>query len=176
MAKVLILVPTYNQKREYLLECLKSIKNQTFKDFRCCILDDGSQNREETEALAKEYKFDYVWQENEGIGSIRNLGIKQIKDENFLCYISSDDSLELDYIQVMYNAAQEYPDTILYSNYYLMDENLNIIQQTNYVNYDIYEDFVMAVVESAKKNQMFVNYNLFAPVKLLQDCLFNPDK
>lgn len=39
--KVYILIPTRNRK-EYLLQCLKSLKEQTYKDIEIVIIDDGS--------------------------------------------------------------------------------------------------------------------------------------
>ena len=41
MPKLSILVPVYNVE-EFLPLCLETIKNQSFKDFECLLINDGS--------------------------------------------------------------------------------------------------------------------------------------
>ena len=41
MPKISVIVPTYNVEK-YLSQCLDSILNQTFKDFECICINDGS--------------------------------------------------------------------------------------------------------------------------------------
>ena len=39
--KITVIIPIYNSER-YLEECLLSVKHQTFTDFECLLIDDGS--------------------------------------------------------------------------------------------------------------------------------------
>ena len=39
--KFLIVIPAHNEEENILL-CLESLKNQTFQDFKCVIINDGS--------------------------------------------------------------------------------------------------------------------------------------
>ena len=41
MAQITIILPVYNVEK-YLRQCLDSIVNQTFKDFECLCINDGS--------------------------------------------------------------------------------------------------------------------------------------
>ena len=42
--KFLIVIPAHNEE-ENILPCLESLKNQTFQDFKCVIVNDGSTDK-----------------------------------------------------------------------------------------------------------------------------------
>ena len=42
--KFLIIIPAHNEE-ENILPCLESLKNQTFQDFKCVIVNDGSTDK-----------------------------------------------------------------------------------------------------------------------------------
>ena len=42
--KFLIIIPAHNEEENILL-CLESLKNQTFQDFKCVIVNDGSTDK-----------------------------------------------------------------------------------------------------------------------------------
>ena len=42
--KFLIIIPTHNEEKN-ILPCLESLKNQTFQDFKCVIVNDGSTDK-----------------------------------------------------------------------------------------------------------------------------------
>lgn len=50
-----VVIPIYNIEREYLMECLDSILNQSYQNFEICLADDCSTNEETLETL-KEYE------------------------------------------------------------------------------------------------------------------------
>ena len=54
--KLTILVPIYNVE-EYLPLCLETIKNQSFKDFECILINDGSTDNS-LEIIKKTVKDD----------------------------------------------------------------------------------------------------------------------
>ncbi len=51
--KFLIIIPAHNEE-ENILSCLESLKNQTFQDFKCVIVNDGSTDK--TQEIAEMYK------------------------------------------------------------------------------------------------------------------------
>lgn len=78
MEKVSIVVPCYNQA-QYLDECLKSVLAQTYQDWECIIVNDGSPDNTEEVAqkwIEKDSRFKYLFQVNNGVSSARNYGIK----------------------------------------------------------------------------------------------------
>ena len=68
MLNITVGVPIFNQNVSYFRECLESIKSQTYQDFECIVLDDGSDNQTEVDEITKEFGFKYIYQKNEGIG------------------------------------------------------------------------------------------------------------
>ncbi|MFD5464911.1 CDP-glycerol glycerophosphotransferase family protein [Kitasatospora sp. NPDC127059] len=105
-----IVVPIYNVER-YLVECLDSIAAQTFTDFECVMVDDGSKDG--SAALAEAYaardsRFRLVRQVNKGLGAARNTGIRHIDpDSEFLCFVDSDDSMPPSAYELMINTLEE---------------------------------------------------------------------
>lgn len=87
-----IIVPCYNQAI-FLDECLSSVLNQTFNNWECIIIDDGSVDN--TYEIAnnwsiKDSRFSYIKKKNGGLSSARNAGLKIAKGD-FIQFLDSDD-------------------------------------------------------------------------------------
>jgi glycosyltransferase involved in cell wall biosynthesis len=98
--KVSIVVPCYNQA-QYLDEALQSVLNQTFMDWECIIVNDGSPDNTEEVAhkwVAKDPRFIYVHQENGGVSAARNLGISKAKSD-YILTLDADDKYEATFIE-----------------------------------------------------------------------------
>jgi len=96
---VSIVVPCYKQAH-FLDEALQSVKEQTFINWECIIVNDGSPDA--TEEVAKKWcdldnRFIYFYQLNGGLSSARNAGIK-ISKGKFILPLDSDDILHQDYL------------------------------------------------------------------------------
>ena len=86
MPKVSIIVPCYNQAH-YLDESLQSLLDQTYTNWECILVNDGSPDA--TEEIAKQWeardsRFVYLYKENGGVSSARNLGIATAKADFIL--------------------------------------------------------------------------------------------
>lgn len=89
-----IIVPCYNQA-QYLDEALQSVLDQTYQDWECIIVNDGSPDNTKVIAekwVAKDSRFQYVYKENGGLSSARNAGLKVAKGE-YIQFLDSDDYL-----------------------------------------------------------------------------------
>jgi teichuronic acid biosynthesis glycosyltransferase TuaG len=90
-----IITPCYNTKIEYLEKCLNSIKNQTYKNFECIIVNDCSTDVKTIDFI-KEYiktnKNFYLInnEKNLGCGMTRENGLKHAKG-NIIMFSDSDD-------------------------------------------------------------------------------------
>ena len=74
---VSIIVPCYKQA-EFLDECLSSVIAQTYSDWECIVVDDGSpDNTEEIMQswVKKDERIKYLKKQNGGLASARNSGI-----------------------------------------------------------------------------------------------------
>lgn len=96
--KLSILVPVYNVA-EYLPLCLESIKNQSFKNFECILINDGSTDNslEILKSFSKNDKrFRVIDKKNSGYGASLNLGIKESKGE-YIGIVEPDDFIHRDF-------------------------------------------------------------------------------
>ena len=99
---VSIIVPCYNQAH-YLDESLNSVLNQTYTNWECIIVNDGSPDNTEKVAqkwCKKDERFRYVKKENGGLSSARNTGVKRSKGE-FILPLDSDDVIHESYLTTL---------------------------------------------------------------------------
>lgn len=94
MPKVTIIVPCYNQAA-FLEPCLDSVLSQTFTDWECLLIDDGSTDS--TGQIAKKYsaadpRFKYFKTGNQGVAKTRNLGLDTAKGD-WIQFLDADDIL-----------------------------------------------------------------------------------
>jgi len=172
--KITIGVPIWNQNLKYFRECLESIKSQTYQDFECIVLDDGSDNKEEVEKITKEFGFKYIYQENQGIGEARQSIVDNAsKETNYIAFLSSDDLWDEKFLETMIKTAKEQPKKILYSKYYLINENGEIIGDANVQGFNNHEDFCIACFEASYRNNMFVCFSTtFFPKQVFEKVKF----
>ena len=93
-----IIIPVYNISRKYLIECLDSVLNQTYKNFEICIADDCS-TREETIQTLKEYEQKYknikvLYREKNGHISEASNSALSLSSGEFIALLDNDDVLE----------------------------------------------------------------------------------
>ena len=113
-----IIVPIYNVEN-YLRQCLDSIVAQTYHNFECLLINDGSPDNSADicrEYVSKDSRFRYFEKENGGVSSARNLGIEHSKGE-YITFIDSDDWVDSDYLEVLYNSLVDERADIAISTY-----------------------------------------------------------
>ena len=109
MIKVSIIVPVYNVEK-YLEKCLNSLTNQTLQEIEIITVNDGSKDK--SLDILMEYSNKYpnkikvITQENQGLSGARNTGIKVAKGE-FIGFVDSDDFVEKEMYEKMYNKAKK---------------------------------------------------------------------
>lgn len=104
--KISIIVPVYNVEK-YLRRCLDSILAQTFADFECICVDDGSPDgsgKVLDEYAEKDSRFVVIHKDNGGVSSARNAGLDVVHGE-WIAFVDSDDWVENFYLEDMYNSA-----------------------------------------------------------------------
>ena len=125
-ALISIIVPIYNVEK-YLRQCLDSIIAQTYQNFECLLINDGSPDNSADicrEYVSKDSRFRYFEKENGGASSARNLGI-ECSGGAYITFIDSDDWVDSDYLEVLYRALIEEQADIAISTYkqFNMDDN-----------------------------------------------------
>lgn len=97
---VSVIVPCYNHGK-YLSEALLSIKNQTFNDWECIIVNDGSMDNTEEISInwvKSDNRFKYINQHNGGLSNARNEGIKKANGV-YILTLDADDKFEATFIE-----------------------------------------------------------------------------
>ncbi|MBD5359589.1 MAG: glycosyltransferase family 2 protein [Bacteroides sp.] len=116
--EISIIVPVYNME-QYVCECLDSIKAQTFTNWECIIIDDGSTDLSAT--ICKQYaeedtRFKIIHTTNGGLSAARNAGLKIARAE-FIGFIDSDDYIHPDMYKVLHKLITELNADVVQSGY-----------------------------------------------------------
>ena len=104
--KVSIIVPVYNVEK-FLQKCLDSIVEQTLKEIEIICINDGSPDNSLeilNEYASKDDRIIVISQENQGLSAARNAGLK-IATGEYIGFVDSDDYIELNYYEKLYNTA-----------------------------------------------------------------------
>jgi glycosyltransferase involved in cell wall biosynthesis len=105
---VSIIVPCYNQA-QYLEEALQSVLDQTYTNWECITVNDGSPDSTEDVAqkwVEKDNRFIYLKKDNGGLSSARNAGITIAQGE-FVLPLDADDKIATNYIELALSSFQE---------------------------------------------------------------------
>ena len=95
-----VVIPAYNAE-QFLDETLESVLSQTYENWECIIVNDGSTDS--TESIAKKWcekdsRFRLTNKENGGLSSARNWGIKESKAE-YIAFLDADDLYLPEYLE-----------------------------------------------------------------------------
>ena len=131
---VSIIVPVYNVQN-YLNRCLDSIAAQTYENFECILIDDGSTDKSRNicdQIVIKDARFKCIHQENNGLSVARNNGM-EIARGKYISFIDSDDYVLPDYLYYLVHAIMQSNSEISKCDYF----------KGEIVPYDEKEDQVM---------------------------------
>lgn len=98
-----VIMPVYNTA-EYLSRCIESVVNQTERNLKIIIINDGSTDN--SEKIIKKYILKYSninyikLEKNTGVGNARNIGIENAKTK-YITFIDSDDWVDANYYKNM---------------------------------------------------------------------------
>lgn len=94
--QISVVIPTYN-RYEFLKRALHSVFAQTYLPNEVIVIDDGSTDN--TENIHHDFPtIKYIYQDNKGVSSARNLGIKNAQN-GWIAFLDSDDEWHKDKLQ-----------------------------------------------------------------------------
>lgn len=138
---VTIIIPTYN-RAHLIKETLESIISQTYKNWECMIVDDGS-NDETADLIAdfirKDSRFNYFERpdnKTKGANACRNIGIEKAAGD-YLIFFDSDDLMTPSHIELKLKTLLENDIDYVITRTKFYNSNLNYID--NYYHFDKYE-------------------------------------
>ena len=101
--EISIIVPVYNVER-YVEKCLDSISGQSFKDWECIVVDDGSVDNSGLicDKYSVDNRFIIIHRENGGVSEARNTALKSSKGR-YIAFVDPDDWIEPNYLEKLYH-------------------------------------------------------------------------
>ncbi|MCA9408093.1 MAG: glycosyltransferase [Candidatus Omnitrophica bacterium] len=128
MEKVSIIIPAYN-KAELTIRTIESVLKQTYKNIEIIVIDDGSTDHTQQALAVYEGKIRYIYKDNGGACSARNLGIKLATGE-FIGILDCDDLYCERKIELSMKYLTDHPEfDIVHTAAYFIDGEDKIIGQ-----------------------------------------------
>lgn len=133
---VSVLMPTYNRE-DFVGEAIESVLAQTYPNLELIVVDDGSTDN--TKTVVREYLSDprvkYLYKENGGQSSARNLGFKHSKGE-YISFLDSDNKWKPEKVEVCIAAFSENPDVgVIYCDNITIDDKGREIDRNSMKRY-----------------------------------------
>ena len=108
MPIISIIVPVYNGEK-YIQACVKSLIDQDYPNIEIILVNDGSLDSSQKiidEIAGKDSRIIAIHQENSGVSTARNHGIKKSKGD-YICFVDVDDYVTNDYVSYLYKMMKE---------------------------------------------------------------------
>lgn len=102
---ITVIVTIYNREK-YLKQCLDSVQNQTYSNFECIMVDDGSTDNSIAiaETYTKDPRFKLITSEHVGFSAVKNIGLDNAKGA-YIIFLDSDDWVYPEWLELLYDAA-----------------------------------------------------------------------
>jgi len=136
---VSVVIPVYNSEK-FLKQCLDSILTQSYQNIEIIAVDDGSTDA--SSGILERYsdKISIISQKNQGLASALNLGISKMKGSWFK-WFSPDDLMYPQAMEILIKEAKRHPNTVIYSNWNIIDENGIILREFHESDYNNLSNF-----------------------------------
>lgn len=163
-----VVIPVYNVEK-YLINCIKSVVNQTYHNFEIILINDGSTD--DSGKICDEYKekddrIRVIHKENGGLSSARNMGIEESKGE-YITFIDSDDDIIEKYIEYLYNLIIENETKISIASYTIVSDKKKINIGNGF------EEKILNTEECLDRMLCEKGFTVSACAKLYNKCLFD---
>jgi glycosyltransferase involved in cell wall biosynthesis len=169
-----VIIPVYNSQK-YLDKAIKSILNQTFKDFELLIIDDGSSDDSIKIILSfNDDRIKIFRKEHRGLVETLNFGIRQSRAE-WIAIMHSDDISDCRRLELQYNYIKDRKNVVVGSSYYVINENDKILFKTLLPeqNNEIKEKLLMqnVIIHSSVmfNSEHIKNHGAYNPIKNTED-------
>lgn len=130
MPKVSIIVPVYKVEST-LNRCVVSIRKQTLEDIEIILVDDGSPDncpRMCDDLAIIDERIKVIHKTNGGLGYARNSGI-EIASGEYIAFIDSDDFIEPNMMQRLYDFARKKNCDVVYGGYNIIREGKKLVKE-----------------------------------------------
>lgn len=121
--KISVIVPCYNQGH-FLDECMNSLLAQTYPNWECILVNDGSTDNTQGKAIEwqkKDSRIQYIEKINGGLSSARNCGIQNATGD-YIQFLDCDDFIAPDKFLKSVQQIIEPEHTIVITNFVLFNQ------------------------------------------------------
>lgn len=171
-----VIIPLYNKERIIELS-VKSVLNQSFKDFELIIVDDGSTDNSLNVVKAiNDDRIRIIEQENGGPSKARNTGAK-FANGKWIVFLDADDELTDTALELFSNLACAHPDAdiINCSSLIRYSDRVHLQTQnedgccTNNFKYWFYGGLMPGTGHSAFRHSIVSKYNYNENIRRYED-------
>lgn len=160
-----IIVPIYNMEK-YMRKCIDSILTQTFTDFECLLIDDGSTDSSPTicdEYAQKDARITVFHKPNGGLSDARNYGLERAQGE-YTIFADPDDWVDAEGLDQLYKKAKETNADMVMCDLYYNDpyqQTYSRQEPTSLNHLDVLKDILLDEVQG------------FTVIKLIRRSLYH---
>jgi len=164
-----IIVPIYNVE-QYLPRCIESLIKQTYSNIEILLLIDGSPDNslDIANKYAKEdSRIRVFYKKNTGLADTRKFGFEQTKGK-YIMFVDSDDWVEHDYCEYLYNLLKKYKTDLATCNYCInddlekLDEEIVVVNDSQIIdNYFTQNNIKTCVWNKIYKKSTLKKFDLF---------------
>ncbi len=190
-----IIMPIYKAE-DYLNNSITSILNQTLENFELILVDDGSPDNSGKicdELALNDNRIKVIHKENGGASTARNAGL-DIAQGEFIAFVDSDDWIEPNMFETLFNLAKEHNADISQCNYIKVENedekiinddkeiiiSFNNIESLNNLYNEMYVSTVVLWNKIYKKSLFnkirFPNMRIFEDEAIMYKLLFESKK
>lgn len=133
-----VIVPIYCVE-QYINRCIESLINQTYSNLEIILVDDGSPDncpRMCDDWAKKDSRIKVIHKENGGLSDARNAGM-DIATGDVICFIDSDDWIDLKFFEAMFNVMQGDESDIVSCGVKWVDEDGDLLRLVSVNEHEI---------------------------------------
>lgn len=138
MKSISLIVPVYNAEK-YLDNCIKSILNQSFKNFDLILVNDGSTDRSLSicnKYSIKDSRVKVINKKNEGCIKARRTGIENATAD-YITFVDSDDWIHKSTLKIVNDEIEcNHSDIIMFNMYKVVDKFKLIKKQNSTIYFE----------------------------------------
>lgn len=168
-----IIVPIYNMEW-CMRKCIDSILAQTFTDFECLLIDDGSTDGSPAicdSYAEKDLRIKVFHKTNGGLSDARNYGLERAKGE-YTIFVDPDDWVDAEGLDKVYKKAFETDADIVMCDIFYNDslrQRYHKQEPTSLEHLDVLKDLITGkvygfTVTKLIKRELYQKYNLKYPL------------
>src|SRR3989339_57767 len=170
MSEVSVVIPSFNYAT-YTAQAVESVLAQTFCDFEIIVVDDGSTDGTRDAMRNFGDKIYYIYKENGGVSSARNLGIKVAKGK-YIAFLDCDDLWLSNKLEESLKGFMDEDVGLVYTNIFLIDFAGEIISENKCSGFSGYVSKRLLLSNFINNPTVIVKKECFSSVGFFDEKMF----